>query len=135
MISRPSSVLSVTLNKYGRLVKTISFVVSWPSLDRASNRHCPRHRLDGDHYGHLTPAVAALAAKYPLAATQLLRAMIDFSLTRSRASRYGHAARLGDCAGLASAIEDYASFEGHDAYVGRLRRDHARKSVFWGVVS
>jgi hypothetical protein len=52
--------------------------------------------------------------------------MIDSSLTQSRASRYGHAARhLRDCAGLASTIADYGSFETHDAYVSRLRRDHS----------
>jgi hypothetical protein len=92
--------------------------------------------LDGNHYEVLTPATEALAAKYPLAATLLLRAMIDFSLTQSRSSRYGHAARhLRDCAGIASAIPDYASFETHEAYVSRLRRDHARKTTFWGMVS
>ena len=92
--------------------------MSWPSLDRAARTIIGRVRdLDGNYYEILTPAAEALAAKYPLAATLLLRAMIDFSLTQSRASRYGHAARhLRDCAGLASAIADYASFETHDAY-------------------
>ena len=89
--------------------------------------------LDGNHYELLTPAADALAAKYPLAATLLLRAMIDFSLTKSRVSRYGHAARhLRDCA---AAIQDYVSFETHDAYVGRLRKDHSRKTAFWAMVS
>jgi hypothetical protein len=49
--------------------------------------------LDGDHYEILTPAADALSGKYPLAATLVLQAMIDFSLTHSRASRYRHAAR------------------------------------------
>jgi hypothetical protein len=92
--------------------------------------------LDGDHYGLLTPAADALAAKYPFAATLLLRAMIDFSLMKSRASRYGHAARhLRDCQGLASSITDYASFGSHDVYVNRLRKDHGRKTAFWSIVS
>jgi hypothetical protein len=70
-----------------------------------------------------------------LAATLLLRAMIDFALTRSRSSRYGHAARhLRDCAGLATTIPDYGSFETHDAYVSRLRREHGRKTAFWNMV-
>jgi hypothetical protein len=92
--------------------------------------------LDGDHYEILTPAAEALAAKYPLAATVLLRAMIDFSLTQSRAGRFRHAARhLRDCEGLAAAISDYSIFETHDVYVGRLRREHGRKTAFWSVVA
>jgi len=86
-------------------------------LDRATKIVTQRvTELDGDHYEFLSPAAEALAAKYPLAATLVLRAMIDFSLTESRSSRYRHAARhLRDCAGLASAITDYGSFETHDA--------------------
>jgi hypothetical protein len=121
----------------GSLLQTISFLVSWPSLDRAAPTITARAKqLDGDHYELLTPAADALAAKYPLAATLLLRAMIDFSLTKSRASRYGHAARhLRESAGLASSIVDYTPFETHDAYVSKLRRDHARKTAFWSMLS
>ena len=76
-----------------------------------------------------------LAGKHPLAATILLRAMINFSLKNSRSRRYKHAARhLLDCSGLASAIKDYRSFEPHDAYEARLRREHSRKSSFWSLV-
>src|SRR5205085_3899774 len=89
-----------------------------------------------DHYEILTPAAEALAGKRPLAATMLLRAMINFSLKNSRSSRYRHAARhLLDCAGLSPAIKDYRSFEPHDAYEARLRREHGRKSSFWSLVS
>lgn len=91
--------------------------------------------LDGNHYEILTPAADALADKYPLAATMILRAMIDFSLTSSRSSRYKHAARhLLDCAGLSSTIEDFGDFEPHDTYEARLRREHARKSSFWNLI-
>ncbi len=90
--------------QYGSLLHAISFLVSWPALDRAARLVTGRAKeLDGNQYEILTPAAEALAAKHPLAATLLLRAMIDFSLTQSRSSRYGHAARhLRDCAGLAS---------------------------------
>ena len=54
------------------------------SLDRAVRTVTARAKeLDGDHYELLTPAADALAAKYPLAATLLLRAIIDFSLTNN----------------------------------------------------
>jgi hypothetical protein len=123
--------------RYRSLLQAISFLVSWPSLDRAARTITSRaNEVDGDHYELLTPAADALAAKYPLAATLLLRAMIDFSLTKSRTSRYGHAARhLRDCAGLAVAIQDYVSFETHDSYVIRLRQEHSKKAAFWAIVS
>ena len=91
--------------------------------------------LDGDHYEVLTPAADALAGKHPLAATMVLRATIDFSLRKARSSRYRHAARhLLDCSGLASAIKNFGSFERHDAYEARLRREHGKKSSFWAFV-
>ena len=123
--------------RYGSLLHAISFLVSWPALDRAARLVTERAKaLDGNQYEILTPAAEALAGKHPLAATLLLRAMIDFSLAQGRSSRYGHAARhLRDCAGLASAIADYGSFETHDAYVARLRREHGRKTGFWSAAA
>ena len=122
--------------RHGSRLRALSFLVSWPALDKAA-RLVTAHaeELDGNHYEILTPAAEALAAKYPLAATLLLRAMIDFSLTQSRSSRYGHAARhMRDCAGLASVIKDFGQFETHDAYLSRLRREHGRKTAFWNLV-
>jgi hypothetical protein len=106
-------------------------------LDRAARAAVRRAaELNGNHYEVLTPVAEALAAKYPLAATLVLRAMIDFSLAQSRSSRYGHAARhLGACASLAPAIADYGAFGSHDAYVAKLRREHGRKTAFWSLVS
>jgi uncharacterized Zn finger protein len=115
----------------------VSFLVSWPSLDRAARVVTQRAKeLDGNLYEILTPAAEALAGSYPLAATLMLRAMIDFALTEGRSSRYGHAARhLRQCASLASAISDYAAWETHDAYVARLRREHGRKTAFWNAAA
>jgi hypothetical protein len=112
----------------------VSFLVSWPSLDRAARVVTQRAKeLDGNLYEILTPAAEALAGS---AATLMLRAMIDFALTEGRSSRYGHAARhLRQCASLASAISDYAAWETHDAYVARLRREHGRKTAFWNAAA
>jgi hypothetical protein len=91
--------------------------------------------LDGNYYELLTPAAEALAAKHPLAATVVLRAMIDFSLRNARSSRYRHAARhLLDCTSLASIIDDFRQFEPHAAYEANLRRAHGKKSSFWSYV-
>jgi hypothetical protein len=76
-----------------------------------------------------------LGARHPLAATLLLRAMIDFSLKEGRVKRYRHVARhLAECASLAAAIVDFRGFETHEAYVARLRDEHGRKSSFWSLV-
>jgi hypothetical protein len=118
------------------LLQALSFLVSWPALDRGASVVLQRSgELDGNHYEVLTPAADALAGKHPLAATMVLRAMINFSLTNNRSSRYKHAARhLLDCAGLSSVIEDFRGFEPHDAYEARLRREHGRKSSFWSLI-
>ena len=72
---------------------------------------------------------------YQLAATLVLRSMIDFALTNSRSSRYKHAARhLMECSSLASSVEDFGVYETHDAYEAGLRREHGRKSSFWGAI-
>ena len=63
------------------LLHALSFLVSWPALDRAANLVLQRSdELDGDRYEILTSAADALASKYPFAATLVLRAMIDFHL-------------------------------------------------------
>ena len=110
---------------------------SWPALDRAARLVVQRAaELDGDDYEILTPAADALAGKHPLAAILVLRAMIDFSLTKSRSSRYRHAARhLMTCASLAPSIPDFCTFETHEVYITRLKAEHGRKTSFWSLMS
>jgi hypothetical protein len=111
-------------------LEALLFLVSWPALVTGH-----AGELDGNHYQVLAPAAEALAAKQPLAATVLLRAMIDFSLAHSRASRCRHAANhLHECARLARHITDFGAFEPHDAYLARLRQDHGRKQSFWSLL-
>ena len=125
------------VEQHKNLLQAILFLVNWPAMDRAARLVTLRaDELDGDHYEVLTPAAEALAGKYPLAATLTLRAMIDFTLTRSKSSRYRHGARhLMECATLASAIQDFGKFETHDAYVSRLRREHGRKTSLWNLIA
>ncbi len=123
--------------RYESLLHALAFLVSWPALDRAARLVTRRAgELDGDHYDILSPAADALAGKHPLAATLVLRSMIDFTLTKARSSRYRHAARhfLG-CASLASSIPDFGAFETHEAYAARLKAEHSRKSGFWSLIS
>lgn len=122
--------------QYRNRLGALLFFISWPALERASrlvNAHAAV--LDGDHYEILTHAAEVLAAKYPLAATLVLRSMIDFTLGKSRSSRYKHAARhLLECSSMSSTIADFGAFETHQAYEARLRREHGRKPSFWSLI-
>lgn len=117
-------------------LQALHFLVSWPALGRAAKLIMDHPGdWDGDHYELLTPAADALAARYPLVATLLLRAMIDFVLIQSRSSRYKHAARhLLECSSLSSAIADFGVFEDHASYEARLRHEHGRKASFWALM-
>ena len=119
------------------LLHALQFFLDWPALDRAADLLEARHEeIDGDHYEYLAPAAEALSERHPLAATLVLRAMIDFTLTRSRAKRYRYAAEhLVSCARLAREIPDFGAFETHDAYVARLKEEHGRKFGFWSLTA
>jgi hypothetical protein len=122
--------------RYPSVLDALAFLINWPDLDRAAKLVLDRaDELDGDTYEVLSPAAEALASRGPLAATLLLRAMIDFALDNARSSRYKHAARhLEECARLAPAIDDYAGFETHADYDARIRREHRRKSSFYRLI-
>lgn len=113
--------------------RALSFLVEWPALDEAARMILERHlELDGDYYGLLTPAAEALEQRHPLAATLLLRAMIDFSLNTARFKRYPHAARhLRTCAHLAGKIGSFGDYADHPSYESSLRARHGRKIGFW----
>ena len=118
---------------YPAALSALQFLIHWPTLHRAAQLVQQRFsEIDGNHYEILTLAAEALSARYPLAATLALRAMIDFTLNAGKSSRYQHAARhLAECDTLASQIGDFGTFEPHATYVARLKRDHGRKSGFW----
>jgi hypothetical protein len=125
-----------TAMKFQEVHQALAFLVSWPALEKAAALVLSRAReLNGDLYETLSPAADALAGKYPLAATLLLRAMIDFSLKHNRTGRYRHAARhLAECQSLAAGIPDFGQFESDEPYRKRLKAEHGRKTSFWAVV-
>lgn len=113
----------------------LQFLLDWPDHRQAAELVLSRPTdLDGDQYWVLTPAADAVATRAPLAATLVLRAMIDVTLDRAKARRYGHAARhLQTCASLAKRIEDYGSHPDHESYAAALKARHGRKTAFWNV--
>lgn len=123
--------------RHANLLEALPFLVSWKALDRAARLVIGRKpELDGDHYEILSPAAEALAEKQPLAATLLLRAMVEFALTKARAGRYRHAARhLAECASLAASIPAFEPFETHSAWTAHLKSRHGRKWGFWSLIT
>ena len=115
--------------------QALSFFVEWPAIDEAARTVLNRHaELNGDHYWLLGPAAEAMEQRHPLAATLLLRAMIDFALDKARYKRYPHAARhLQTCNHLAHRIKDYGEHPDHQTYVTALKGRHGRKSGFWNA--
>ncbi len=117
-------------------LEALSFLLSWPALDRASKLVIERtQEIDGAFHEVLAPAADALAAKHSLAATLVLRAMIEFALGSGRSSRYKRAARhLTDCSALSSNIGEFREFETHEDFEARLKREHGRKESFWKLI-
>ncbi|CCD90023.1 conserved protein of unknown function [Bradyrhizobium sp. ORS 285] len=125
------------VEQFPRMIWALDFLIRWPALDRAAKLVLGRSReLNGEAYHVLAPAADALAGKHPLAATLLLRAMIDDTLQGSRTGRYRHAARhVLECGSLAAIIADFGEFEPHAAYLARLKFEHGRKASFWDLMS
>jgi len=123
------------VSRYPDFHEALAFLIDWPANDRAAHLVLARHdELDGNHYWLLSPAADTLEHGYPLVATHMLRAMIDFALNHARSKRYGYAARhLQTCAQLAKRIEDFGGAPDHDSYVTQLKLHHGRKSGFWNA--
>jgi len=111
----------------------LSFFHEWPEPACAAKLALTRHtEIDGNAYHLLGPVADFLDAKHPLAATVLRRAMIEYALNGAKHTRYKHAVRhVLECESLVPMIEDYGSFEDHQAFLMRLRATHARKTGFW----
>ena len=122
-------------SKHPNVHQALAFLIDWPANDLAAAEILVRcDELDGDQYWLLSPIADALEQRHPLAATLVLRAMIDLSLDAAKYKRYGHAIRhLQTCQHLAGRIDDFAGHPNHTDYVAGLKRRHGRKSGFWKV--
>lgn len=116
--------------------RALVFFLRWPSLVEAAKLVTARQpELDGNLYELLSAAAEALQEKHALAATILLRSMIDFTLNSARSSRYKHAARhLAECGVLAQHIDDFGNVASHDTYVSELKSRHGKKQGFWNLL-
>lgn len=121
--------------RYPEFYQGLSFLIQWGALDQASEMILTRHReLKEDHYWFLNQAADALEQRHPLAATLVLRSMIDFALKTARSKRYVHAARhLKTCAHLAGKISSFGEHPDHESYLADLKVHHGRKAAFWNA--
>lgn len=101
----------------------LAFLMAWPDHRRAGALVRSRQgRLDGVAVDVLEPAANALMAKDALAATLLLRAMIDAALDDGRAAANRRARlQLAECAALATTISDWDGRPPHESYAASLR--------------
>jgi hypothetical protein len=110
----------------------LAFLVSWPDLPAASRLVLTRSgEVNGADDTLVVEAARRLEGAYPLAATLLLRASIQYVLTYGVATRYAEAARqLLEAESLSAMIADYGEYPGHMAFVADLRIMHGRKQGF-----
>jgi hypothetical protein len=121
---------------YSHLGAAISFLIDWPSHERAARVVLARAgELNGDAYDTLTTAADALEARHPLAATLMRRAMIQDALAGGKSKRYRYAARhLAECQSCDPNIADNMGFPTHAQFVEALKQKHGRKYGFWQLV-
>ena len=113
----------------------LDLLISWPSIDRAARLVMSRiGDIDGSD-DLLSVAAEKLVARYPLAATLVLRRIIDATLTNSRTIDYDRAADdFAEIRRLAAHVPDWGNVPDHEAYEKRLRADQFRKYDFWTAV-
>ncbi|WP_216906425.1 DUF6880 family protein [Synechococcus sp. CCY 0621] len=114
-------------------LQALAFLLQWPAVSEAAALVLRRHsEWDGESFELFNAGAERLAGRHPLAASLLLRRMIDFALDHARVKRYRYAAQhLHSCALLDAAIDDYGEHPTHRAYVAELRERHGRKWGFW----
>ena len=122
---------------YPRLEAAVSFLVGWPTHERAARVVMARaDELDGNSYHSLSTAADTLEADYPLAATLMRRAMVHDTLDGAKSKRYRHAARhLAECQSCDAAIDDYGDALTHAEFIEALKEKHPRKHGFWRLTN
>jgi len=102
--------------------KALAFLTAWPSAAGAARLVMERGpALHGDRPDVLEPAARLLEHRHPLAATVLLRAMVDDVVRFGRADRYADANRwLLEAESLVPGLPDDAAIDDHAAWVRRV---------------
>ncbi len=102
--------------------KALAFLTAWPSAAGAARLVMERGpALHGDRPDVLEPAARLLEHRHPLAATVLLRAMVDDVVRYGRADRYADAARwVLEAESLAPGLPDDMAIDDHPTWARRV---------------
>ncbi len=126
--------------------KALKFVITHPDLHLAIYFLClwnaPHYlsemilkrynEVDGNDFETLPNAVKLLSSAHMLAATLVLRALIDHALEHAKSSRYKHTAKhLKECIALSKTIKDYSDHISHESYYENIKKRHSKKASFW----
>lgn len=118
--------------RFPQFDRALAFLVSWPDLAVASRLVRDRAgEINGADDTLMAEAARRLEGAYPMAATLLLRASIQYVLTYGVATRYAEAARqLLEAESLSVMIGDFGEYPDHQAFAADLRAMHSRKQGF-----
>ncbi len=113
----------------------VFFLVELEQFDAASKFILARHDdLDGSYCDHLLSLAQSLDKPgHSLAVVALFRTLLDSILLRAKTASYSHGVRyLKKLDKLASTITDWQHLVEHATYMEQIRKQHGRKSSFWG---
>lgn len=109
---------------YPDFAQALRFLVEWPApAEAAALVQARSGEIDARDPELAEAAAGLLAARHPLAASLLLRALAADTLRWGRADRYRDAERqVAELAALAVRVETWGEAETHEAFVTRLAR-------------
>ncbi|HEY2659797.1 MAG TPA: hypothetical protein VGI79_08760 [Caulobacteraceae bacterium] len=110
--------------RFSNFTDALRFFIAWSAPAQAADLILSRPaEIDAGHVEVLEAAVPMLDARYPLAASLVLRAMVADILRGAQVHRYKVAQRqLAELETLDVHIEDWAGVEPHTDFVARLAR-------------
>jgi len=116
----------------------MNFMLMHGGAEAAAAYVIPRWRkVDGNNYAALNQLWPVMKRKgAPLAATIILRALLDSILERKKAKAYYYGAEYWhELEGLASTVQNWFDLPSHKDYTDKIRSDHKRKHAFWAEVN
>lgn len=110
------------VRSYPDVLAAVQTCLHWPDPGLAAQIVLDRSdEIDGDDIAAATQVAEALRDRHPLAATLVLRAMIDHVVKHRRTFCYDDAARhLKDCEVLSTGIENFGDHLTHEDYISAL---------------